>query len=56
MCISKVINNSVTKHPNEGKVMLHNSKYGLCKVTQHESKPVTFISTKNINKKEALFK
>jgi len=51
-----VINNSVTKHPNEGKVMLHNSKYGLCKVTQHESKPVTFISTKNINKKEALFK
>jgi len=50
-----VINNSVIKHPNEGKVMLRNSKYGLCKVTQHESKPVTFF-TKNINKMEALFK
>lgn len=51
-----MINNSVTKHPNEGKVMLHNSKYGLCRVNQHESKPVTFILTKNMNKKEALFK
>lgn len=45
MWISKVINNSVTKHPNEGKVTLHNSKYGLCKVTQHESKLVTFTLT-----------
>jgi len=51
-----VINNSVTKHPNEGKVMLYNSKYGLCRVNQHESKPVTFILTKNMKKKEALFK
>jgi len=51
-----VINNSLIKHPNEGKVMLHNSKYGLCKVTQHESRLVTFILAKNMKKKEALFK
>jgi len=51
-----VINNSGIKHPNEGKVTLHNSKYGLCKVTQHKSKHVTFILNKNMNKKEALFK
>lgn len=56
MWMSKVINNSVIKHPNEGKVTLHNSKYGLYKVIQHESKPVTFILTKNMNKKVALFK
>jgi hypothetical protein len=55
MWTSKVINNSVIKHPNEGKVMLHNSKHGLFKVTQHESKPVTFILTKNKNKMEVFF-
>lgn len=52
----KVMNNSVIKHPNEGKETLHNSKYELCKVTQHDSKPVIFILTKNMNKKKAFFK
>jgi hypothetical protein len=55
-CTLKMMNNSVTKHPNEGEVALYNYEYELCKVPQHERKPVIFTLTKNMNKKNALFK